>query len=231
MISAALLAAARRAQAAYIDEDLTARAAFAKLQLTVLGRYENADHLAVLSRDAAGATYLSISGTRFTDGKIGDLGDDVRDSAVDLGGGAKVTSGAYAGLDALWAWVERLAPNAALTVEGHSLGGWRARYTGLFLPPERIVAVYSFEAPKGGNAEFWATQAPLLAKLTSVVNGRDVFVAWPFLGGWCHPDKEVIWLTGKGYEVIHPSAWPGPLLLTDHSMDLVVERLAALVAT
>ena len=221
-----VLAAARRAQAAYLPDPA---GAMAPAGLTVLGRYENADHQAVLSRSEHGAVYLSISGTRFgAQGGLGDVVDDVRDAPLDLGSGALVTTGAYAGLDAMWAWAEQLAPGAVFTVDGHSLCGWRARYTGCFLPPECIAAIYSFEAPKGGNAAFWASQAAVLPKLTSVVNGRDVFVGWPFSGGWQHPDTDTLWLTEDSYRVIRPHDWPGPLLFTDHSIDRVVARLAAL---
>jgi hypothetical protein len=222
----AVLAAARRSQAAYLPDP---RAAFRALGLTVAGRYENADHQAVLSHDAAGAAYLSISGTRFgAQGGLADTMDDICHEPLDLGGGALVTAGAYAGLDAMWAWAESVAPGAVFTVDGHSLGGWRARYTGRFLPAERIAAIYSFESPKGGNAAFWASQAPTLSKLTSVVNGRDVFVGWPFVGAWEHPDHDTLWLTGGSARVIRPRDWPGPLLFTDHSIDRVVARLAAL---
>lgn len=226
---AAILAAARRAQAAYVSDAAGARQAFEALGLTFLGQYQNGSHQAVLTCDANGAVYLSISGTRFSQWKFGDLLEDVDIDPLDLGGGALVTSGAYEGLEAMWAWALSLAPvGCVFNVEGHSLGAWRARYTPCFLPAARIGALHGFESPKGANATFWGRYADELAGMVHVVHGRDVFVAWPLVGGWQHPDADHLWLTGDGFQVIRPAQWPGPRVFSDHSIDTIVERIAAI---
>ena len=79
-----------------------AKAAFEALGLTWLGQFQNDSHQAVLSRDAAGGIYLTISGTRFGR-SLGDLLEDIDLTPVDVGGGARVTAGAYDGLSELWA--------------------------------------------------------------------------------------------------------------------------------
>ncbi|MDB5777630.1 MAG: hypothetical protein JWP38_3763 [Herbaspirillum sp.] len=227
---AAVLAAARRAQAAYIDGMEQARAAFEALGHVWIGRYENDGHQAVLSRDTAGGTYLSISGTRFGR-SLGDLFDDVNLVPVDVGGGARVTAGAYDGLAEMWAWAKALVPaRTAFNVEGHSLGGWRALYAPLFLPDAQIGAIHAFEAPKGGNAAYWEKYAGQLASAVSTANGADVFYGYPFLGDWHHPPRNLIWLNEHGFKVITPDQWPGGMSLDDHSIDLVVARLEKIVA-
>lgn len=224
----AILAAALRAQAVYIEDHDEAKAAFEKLGYTFLGQYRNLNHQAVLSCDGKGAVYLSISGTRFSQGNIesaADLFEDVELLPLEVSPGAYVTKGAFNGLDAMWAWAKSIVPaGTVFTVEGHSLGAWRTRYTGSFLPPEQIAALYSFESPKGGNDAYWLTQKPAISKLTSVINGRDVFVAWPLLG-WRHPNQQVIWLQYSGFTVIDPHTWAGPMSIEDHDIDLVVDRL------
>lgn len=231
-----ILAAAQRANAAYIDDKKAAAAAFFALGLRFIGQYQTDSCQAVLSiSDATGIYNLSISGTRFSQGKLGDLFDDLDDSLIDIGAGDQqlVTCGAWDDLPMLWAWVKAQVPKtASLNVEGHSLGGWRARYTPSFLDSSRIVALHSFESPKGANLIYWTKYLPVLQeKLISVVNGRDLWVSWPF---WhrdlCHPPLPAIWLQEDGYQVINPGQWPGGLLPSDHDMDTVVSRLAALVA-
>lgn len=83
-----ILAAAERANAAYLDTTDKARAAFVTLGLEFLGQYQNASHQACLSRDADNV-YLSISGTRFSQRKIGDLFSDIDLDPIDVGDGAK----------------------------------------------------------------------------------------------------------------------------------------------
>jgi len=226
---AAILAAARRAQAAYLGDTDQAQLAFEALGLRFHGHYQNDSHQAVLSQDAGGAVFLSISGTRFAQGKLGDLRDDIDLQAMDLGQGAKVTAGAYGGLDAMWRWAKSLVPHSSVfNVEGHSLGAWRTRYTPCFLPREQIGALHGFESPKGANRAFWTRYATELAGMVHVINGRDAFVAWPPVGDWCHPDVNHVWLTQTGFKLIPPQVWPGPLSFADHDIDDVVERLVAI---
>lgn len=224
-----VLAAARRAQGAYIDGMNQAKAAFESLGLTWLGQFQNASHQAVLSHDA-GSVYLSISGTRFGR-SLGDLFEDVDLTPVDVGGGAHVTAGAYNGLAEMWAWAKALMPAGTMfNVEGHSLGGWRALYTPLFLPDAQIGDIHAFEAPKGGNAAYWDRYAGQLSSAVSTANGADIFYGYPFFMDWCHPPRNLIWLDESGFKVILPDQWPGGMSLDDHSIDLVVARLEKIVA-
>jgi hypothetical protein len=226
---AATLAAAQRAQAAYIEDRAQSQAAFSALGLTWLDQYQNAEHQAVLCRGPDGTVYLSISGTRFADGAMGDVWEDICLDAVNLPGGADVVAGAYNGLDAMWSWAKALvSAGTVFNVEGHSLGAWRTRYTPLFLPAAQIGSLFSFESPKAGNPAFWMLYGGQLANMVSVVNGLDLFVSWPFLGEWCHPPRDEIWLQDTGFQVTNPSQWPGGRRLSDHSIDLVVQRLKVL---
>jgi hypothetical protein len=229
-----VLAAAKRAQAAYIVDPALAKKSFEALGHTWIGQFQDADCQAVLSRDDAGTVCLSISGTRFSDGKFGDLFDDVDLEAVDLGCDVIVARGAYDGLFDIWKWAKGLVPSGTtFDVCGHSLGGWRSLYTPLFLSAAQIGAIHAFESPKGATAAYWSTYAAELAGAVSVCNGRDLWYGWPFLSipvDYSHPPAELIWLQEEGYKLITPDQWPGGLWHHDHSIDLVVLRLEAIVA-
>jgi hypothetical protein len=126
----ATLAASQRASAAYIEDLDSATTAFAQLGMTVLGQYKNDTHQAILSKNAQGLFYLSISGTRFDEGSNIDVLDDIWMSKVKAPKGGMVSSGVYSGMDAFWKWVLSLVPAGAnINIEGHSLGAestdWR----------------------------------------------------------------------------------------------------------
>jgi pimeloyl-ACP methyl ester carboxylesterase len=230
MNPAVVLAAARRAQAAYIMDAGASKSAFEALGYQWIGQTKDHDSQAVLSSDSSGAVYLSISGTRFSDRQLGDLFDDMDLCPVHVGDGAYVTRGAYEGLTDVWQWAKELVPVGTIfNVEGHSLGGWRASYTPLFLPATQIGALHCFEPPKGANAAYYAKFATELASMVIVGNGRDIWMNYPRLGDWLHRPGPMIWLQSKGYQEIDTAAWPGGFSLGDHSIDLVVERLAAVV--
>lgn len=225
--------AARRANLAYELDPAKSSAGFFSLGqgLTWLGIYQNGSHQAVVCTDDKGEGYLSISGTRFkTD--PGDLLDDVSLLSHDLGDGVEVTRGAFEGLDDMWEWADSFVdPSTVWHVCGHSLGAWRTRYTPVFLPPERIGSLHSFESPKGANAAYWNKYQQQLAGMISVVNERDLFVSWPFLSfeGWEHPQMlPVVWLQGSSYSITMPHMWPGGRDVRDHSMDVVEARLKVL---
>ncbi|MBB3256840.1 hypothetical protein F4827_001686 [Paraburkholderia bannensis] len=228
---AAILAAARRADAAYVIDAAQSRAAFEALGLHWIGHFKDGDSQAVLSSDAAGI-YLSISGTRFSAGKLGDLMDDIDTRPVALGGGVEVTRGAFDGCADIWAWAKAQVPSGTVfNVEGHSLGGWRATYTPLFLPASQIGALHAFEPPKGANLAYYQTYACQLARLVIVGNGADCWFGYPRLDGrWIHRPGEMLHLLPNGHRIIDTAAWPGGLDLGDHDIDLVVSRLAAIVA-
>lgn len=232
------LAAAKRASMAYAPSPEPLVTA---LGLSFIGQYQNDSHQAVLSADPAdGRIFLSISGTRFSQGKLGDLFDDVDLDPVDVGQGARVTKGAYDGLADMWAWARQLAPpGATFNVEGHSLGGWRTAYTPLFLEAGRIGDLYAFESPKPANLAYWQRFDAELASLVNVVNGRDLWASWPFdvpflKEVWIHQPRNRFWLTGDPGDplrVIMPDQWPGGRDPADHDIDLVVSRLSTLAGS
>lgn len=228
MNRAAVLAAACRAQAAYILDDADARAAFEGLGLTFIARYENDSHQAVVSVDGERA-YLSISGTRFGH-DLGDLLDDLHVGAHDFGGGAQAPAGVVEGLDEVYAWAASLMPpGTTWHIEGHSLGGERALMSGMFLPAAQIAAVHAFEAPKCGNPALWLQLAPVLERTVCVVNGADLWFGWPQAAAWLHPLILHQWLKDNAghAEQIMPTAWPGGTAPGDHDISLVVNRLRA----
>lgn len=229
---AAMLAAAKCSQAAYIIDPTQAKAAFEAMGHMFISQYKDNDSQAVLSRDSTGATCLSISGTRFSAGKIGDLFDDVQLEPVDVGNGAKVTRGAYESAKEIWEWALKLAPaGAVFNVCGHSLGGWRAAYTPLFIPAAQIGALHAFEPPKGANLAYYQKYVRELAGLVIVGNGLDIWVNYPRLGGWVHRPGLMVHLQQTGFQLIDTSKWPGGLSLGDHSIDLVVSRIAAITSS
>jgi hypothetical protein len=230
---ASILAAAKRAQSAYIEDAAEAKAAFEALGLEFIGQHEDVLHQAVLSRDAAGSIYLSISGTRFGEAHNMDLLEDVYLLPVPVGGGAVVAAGVYNGMAEFWAWVHANVPAAAvINVEGHSLGAERALLTPLFLPKAQIGSIHAFEAPQCASPAYWESYVDELGLAVHTVCGRDVWYGWPPVSQYRHPASSVIWLTGAGpgYEIIKPSEWPGGLSMGDHSIGEVVARLSAIAA-
>lgn len=229
-----VLAAGERAAAAYLITPLESRAAFEQLGLRWHGLYQQEGLQAVLSSDVAGRVFLSISGTRFEDRKISDLLDDLDTRWVDVGLGAEVLRGAYDGLQELWTWAKaQVATETAWYVEGHSLGGWRARYTPLFVGEDQIAQIVSFESPKSANAAFYERFKEVFSTVyAGVVNGSDIFVGYPWTSTEaCHPPYQ--WhhlLSGPPWlQMEDPANWPGGLNYEDHSIDLVVSRLRDLV--
>lgn len=239
----ALHAAAARCSAAYIMDQSQAFAAFEALGEKPLAQYRNADHQAVLCEVATAqpdppgggctpARYrLTISGTRFSQLQLPDLFDDIDNTPADLGDGVMVTRGAFRGCDRLWAWALGIAaPGSIIDVEGHSLGGWRARYTPIFLPEERQGELITFESPKGANVAYWTKYDHRLRGMISVVNARDLWVGWPWVGDWHHPPDPFCWLTGGSYRMVTEKQWPGGRDTRDHDIATIVSLLAALAA-
>lgn len=222
-----LLASARRCDAAYLEKEARARTAFEALNCVFLGQYRNADHQAVLSLAPDGRPTLTIAGTRISDGALPDLFDDIDITPHDVGGGRLVTKGAWSGLDKLWSWALTLLPSeAVIDVEGHSLGAWRTRYTPLFLPAARIGTLTALDSPKGANAAFWDSFPDVLPRLTSLVNGRDPWVGWPWIeigADWCHPPgNSLLWLHESGWSRVTEEEWPGGLSLADHGIGTAI---------
>jgi hypothetical protein len=120
---------------------------------------------------------------------------------------------------------------AVINIEGHSLGAERALLTPLFLAKAQIGSIHAFEAPQCASPEYWHSYADELAKAVHTVCGADVWYGWPPVSQYRHPTSSVIWLTGKGYELIKPSEWPGGLSMGDHSIAEVVARLDTIFAS
>jgi len=219
--------AACRANLAYEQDPAKSEAGFSSLGqgLIWLGLYQKDSHQAVACIDTKGEGWLSISGTRFGT-NWGDVLDDAMILPRSLGNGVHVTVGAFDGVEEMWDWANGLVdPSTVWNVCGHSLGAWRTRYTPVFLPANRIGMLHSFESPKGANAAYWEKYQQELAGMVSIVNGRDLFVSWPFMSyEWTHPQTPMVWLKSIGYQLLMPSMWPGGRLLSDHSMDLVEQR-------
>jgi len=222
-----ILESALRCEAAYIMDPAACRASMEDQGMEWVGQYKvGAVQAALTMRE--GAAYLSISGTRFADDQVEDLLHDLDVDDKDVGGGAKVARGAYCGLPALWQWVFKGLPSsAAVWVEGHSLGGWRAYYSPLFCPASRLAGIFAFESPKAGNAEFWKQYDR--ADTVSVVHERDVFWHYPFVTTWgaSHPPHEHLWLVDGSLLSVLPEDVPMGVSLTDHDLSAVVAALRA----
>jgi hypothetical protein len=229
---AAIVAAAKRANAAYIENDDASAAAFAALGDTWIGQFQDGSHQAVLSVDAAGAAHLSISGTRASQGALEDILADVSLKPVAVKGG-NVTSGVYEGMTNVWDWARTTAPHGTVfNVAGHSLGAARTHLTPLFLPVEQIGALHSFEAPKFADKQFYATYAAALSGMVCMLNGRDSWAAWPWVDPrWqSRPQQDHVWLKDVGFTIIPASQWPGMGRFADHSIDLVQARCEKIAA-
>lgn len=226
----AIYAAAKRAEAAYIADEGEAKAAFAALGLTFVGQHRDVSHQAVLSRDADGATYLSISGTRFGEPDNIDLLDDLYLLPVSAPRGGIVAAGAYSGMQELWQWVSStVGPDVVVNVEGHSLGGERTLLTPLFLPKARIGTLHAFDAPKCASQAYWDAYREELAGAVLTVNRRDIWFGWPPAGPYQHDRQaEVIWLAEEGVRIIEATAWPGGLDAGDHAIAEIVMALGAI---
>ena len=225
-----LLAAAKRAQAAYLPDECDARTAFESMGLTFVGRHCDLVHRAVLSCDAEGATYLSISGTRFNEANNIDLLDDLYLLPIHAPRGGIVASGAHSGMAELWQWVmSAVPPNTIINIEGHSLGGERALLTPLFVPSAQIGALYVFDAPKCASQSYWDAYRSELAGAVCTVHGRDVWYGWPLGDLYCHDAQgEVLWLADGMYRKVDPAMWPGGLSVEDHRIDAIVETIERL---
>jgi hypothetical protein len=230
---AAALAAAR-ANAAYVIDQTASKTAFEALGDVWIGGYQNASHQAVLSADAAGETHLSISGTRASALKLLDIFSDVDLEPVPVAGG-NVTKGVYEGMQALWDWVHATVPDGDIVhVAGHSLGASRTHLTPLFCPVRQIGRLHSFEAPKFADASYYAVHADELADTVCVLNGADLWAAWPWKDArWqARPLPVHVWLKDDlgAFSMIPGSAWPGGANPDDHDIGRVQARLEAIAA-
>lgn len=228
----AIALAAKRANAAYVIDAVKSKAAFEALGDVWSSIYSDGNNQAVISVDPAGATHLSISGTRASSLKLGDVFDDVSLDPRPVKGGT-VTAGVISGMQEVWNWALSVAPKGEVfNVAGHSLGASRSHLTPLFLPASQIGALHSFEAPKFADSQFYSTYAAELANMVCVLNGRDTWCAWPWIDPrWqARPKQDHIWLKSSGFAIIPPNQWPGGGSFSDHSMDVVQARIEKIAA-
>jgi hypothetical protein len=227
--------AARRADAAYIENTAEARAAFEQLGDTFIDQYQNGTHQAVLTADSAGRTQLSISGTRKLSLTALDLLDDIDLTPVlpDRTRPYRVARGAYEGLQEMWGWInETVDWRAVLDVQGHSLGGARTHFTPMFRAPQFVGRLHSFESPKFADSAYYAHFAEDLAHMVCTLNGRDPWAAWPWVGGlYGRPQQQHAWLMEVGFDMLDPKDWVSGNALVfsgDHSMSLVADRISTI---
>lgn len=226
--------AAARSNAAYVIDQTASQAAFSALGDVWIGMYQNASHQAVLSADASGETHLSISGTRASALKVMDVLADMDIAPRPVQGGT-VTQGVYEGMAGLWQWVFQTIPAGDIVhVAGHSLGAVRTHLTPLFLPAAQIGRLHSFEAPKFADATFYASHAAALANMVCVLNGADLWAAYPWRNPqWCaRPLPIHVWLKDDQgtFQMIQGSQWPGGVDADDHDISRVQARVEAIVA-
>lgn len=223
--------AVQRANSAYIMDTAQAKAAFEAMGHVFISQLKDGNSQAVLSVGPDGLTYLSMAGTRFSDGQIGDLIDDLQTDSIDLGDGAKVTRGAYESAGKIFRWALSIVPTGTvLNCAGHSLAGWRISYIPCFVPAAQIGSLYAFEPPRGANLAYYQKYQKELAGLLIFGNSKDIWFGYPRLGDWIHRPGSMAHLLSVGYQMIDTSAWPGGLNLGDHDIDLVQQRIEAIAA-
>lgn len=225
--------AVRRANAAYIIDAAQSKKAFEALGDVWSDIYSDSNNQAVISVDQSGATHLSISGTRASNLKLGDIFDDVSLDPHPVKGGT-VTEGVISGMQGVWDWALSVAPaGSVFHLTGHSLGASRVHLWPLFVKPEQIGSAYSFEAPKFCSAEYYTTYAAELAGMACFLNGRDTWAAWPWIDPrWQgRPQQDHYWLQSTGFKVIPASRWPGLGSFADHGIDLVQSRVLSIVGS
>ena len=229
----ALLAAAQRSQAVYLPAVADAKKAFEGLGLTYLGQYQDATHQGAVTKDAKGRYYVTISGTRYSEGYGADLIMDVWLAPHDCLKGGQVASGIVEGMDKFWAWALNLIPaTAEVNVEGHSLGAERALITPMFIPKERIGDIYAFEPPMFATPEWWSAYSADLEGAVCTVQGADRWFAWPPRQGYVHNAAwKYLWMLSNGVQWTAPGDWkPTGLSDADHSIDLLVQRIQDAIA-
>jgi hypothetical protein len=225
----AMLAAAQRSQAAYIEDLVGATAAFLALGNTVLGQYKNETHQAILSKDSAGLFYLSISGTRFSEPDNVDILDDVYLAPVPTPKGGQVSAGVASGMQDFWDWVWKIIPSTStINLEGHSLGAERVLLSPVYLPKEQIGDIYAFEPPQFATQAYWDAYRDELSGAIQTVCGSDIWFNYPPDQGYVHDhSSQVYWLQPDSIELIYPFDWKGGLSTDDHAIAEVITCIQA----
>ncbi|MEX3933244.1 hypothetical protein AB4Y32_15825 [Paraburkholderia phymatum] len=231
----ALALAAKRANSAYVENDDESKAAFEALGDIWVAQFQDDSRQACLSVDPGGAAWLSISGTRASQGQLLDIYRDTQLEPVAVKGGT-VTRGVCDGMDHVFDWALSTAPaGTVLNVCGHSLGAARAALSLAYLPADQVGALYSFAQPKFLAADFYKTYAAELSRMTCIVSGRDGWCSWPWFDKrWqSRPPIQHIWLKDdRGtFAMIDGNKWPGGWNFGDHDMgeyQVRIEKIAAM---
>jgi hypothetical protein len=223
----AIVAAGQRAEAAYIVDPVAAKTAFEQLGMTFLGQYQDSTHQGVVSMDAKGRYYVTITGTRWSEGFGADLLSDIWLAPVKAPKGGVVPSGVYCGMKDFWAWVATKVPaGETLNIEGHSLGAERALLSPLFIDPSRIGDLYAFEPPQCGTQEYWDAYRDALKNAVVTVCGLDTWFNWPPHQGYVHDAQmQILWLLSTGSQWLLPAQYKGGNSASDHQMTEVNQRL------
>ena len=128
--------------------------------------------------------------------------------------GGRVHRGFKSNLLALWDTVD--VALQALTVPvfytGHSLGGAMASLAASLRPPR---AVYTFGAPRIGDAEFARHLAHV--PIFNVFNPRDIVTGLPPAGRWSRFTHAGTIVTNTPAEAVHPHLTRAPAFLADHA--------------
>lgn len=232
----ALLAqACRRANAAYIEDDDASKAAFSALGDNWIGQVQGKSYQAVLSVDGASKTWLSISGTRASQGQLMDVLRDVQLDPVPVDGG-HITAGVAEDMDEIWCWAQKVAPEGTVfNLTGHSLGGARVQASVAFVKPEQIGMMFAFASPKFIAADLFASHAAVFNRLVAVCNGSDGWASWPWFDKrWqCRAPVATAWLkSDQGTFQILPDGnqWQGGFAFGDHDIDDYQKRIDKIAA-
>lgn len=232
---AALSLACRRANASYVENDADSKAAFEALGDVWVGQFQDDSRQASLSVDPTGETWLSISGTRASQGQLLDVYRDTQLKPTKIKGGT-VTLGVCDGMAHVFDWALSTAPaGTVLNMTGHSLGNARILISPAYVPAEQIGQLYGFASPKFVGADFFASYAAVFQRLTPVVSGSDGWSSWPWFDRrWqSRAPVQTVWLKGDqgGFQMLADgNTWPGGWRFSDHDIDKYQARIDKIAA-
>ena len=217
-----LLYALRCSNAVYLQNDDEAMSEFAKLGASVIGRYADYGHQAIVARDPDGRASFTICGTRVSDGTLlercTDLFNDADCVPEQVAVGQYAATGAVRGLGDVVDWARSLLPpGEPFRVRGHSMGGWRAHLAPICVPDDSLILdITSFEPPRAANDAYYQAHADVFARSVTVINGYDPWAAWPWpplAQALQHPPHPIMWLRDNWWEWVDRSTWPGGQIL------------------
>lgn len=223
----AIVAAGQRAEAAYIVDPVAAKTAFEELGMTFLGQYQDSTHQGVVSMDAKGRYYVTITGTRWSEGFGADLLADIWLAPIKAPKGGLVPSGVYCGMKDFWTWVETKVPaGTVLNIEGHSLGAERALLAPIFMDSSLIGDLYAFEPPQCATQDYWDAYRDDLKNAIVTVCGQDAWFNWPPHQGYVHDAQmPLLWILSIGCQWVMPAAYRGGANTNDHQITEINQRL------